>query len=270
MGVKLGRRLLAVLKAYVVSDLVRSSGFLFGALSMMLWILLLILPLALFAPPDVEVSKLSSYAFTGLLIYIFFTTASWDWGAEIRFMINDGRLEYFIASGAGFLPHYLGILPVSLMWIGISLTSVYLILTLVWSPPVFNVQSTPLLLLGLALLIMSLVGYGLLLGGTMITSGTGGVVVELLSFILPVATGGLTPLKMAPELLREFALMTPFSYPAELIRYSLLGVEPVLSPWELVARGSVYVALFLTISVIFFRHQLKKVMREGFRETAMW
>lgn len=270
MGGKLSRRVFAVLKAYVVSDLVRSSGFLFGALSMMLWILLLILPLALFAPSDVEVSELSSYAFTGLLIYVFFTTASWDWGAEIRFMINDGRLEYFIASGAGFLPHYLGILPVSLMWIGISLALVYAVLSFIWSPPVFHTQSPALFALGLALLVVSLIGYGLLLGGTMITSGTGGVVVELLSFILPVASGGLTPLKVAPEPLKLFALATPFSYPAELIRYSLLGVEPVLTPLELITVGSAYVILFLGFSVIYFRHQLKKVMREGFRATAMW
>ena len=265
---KLARRTLAVLRAYVISDLLRSRGLVYGLMGITLWILLFTLPITLFTDPGIDRGVLSAQVFTGVMVFLFYSAATWDWAAEIRWMINDGRLEYYIASGSGFLPHYLGVLPVSLTWIAMALTLAYLVLSLVFAPPVIVVKNWVLLLYGFTLLITTLLGYALVLGGTILSSGASGGIMELLGFILPVATGGLTPLVRLPRQVQVFALLTPFSYSAELVRHSLLGTPLVLSLEETCLYGGVYSIVFLALSVLYFKHQYRKLLREGVRLTA--
>lgn len=265
---KLANRAFAVLKAYALSDLVRSRGLFYGLMGISLWILLFTLPVTLFTDPGSEPGFLSTQIFTGIMVFLFYSAATWDWAAEIRWMINDGRLEYYIASGSGFLPHYLGIMPISFTWVFLSLGVTYLLLSLVLTPPVLVIRNWVLFLYGFTLLIMTLLGYALILGGTILSAGASGAIIEFLGFILPVATGGLTPLVRLPQQLRILALVTPFSYPAELLRHSLLGTPLVLSIGEVTLYGGVYALVFFTLSILYFKYQLRKVLREGVRLTA--
>lgn len=267
---KLFRRAYAVFKSYFVSDIVRRKGFIYVLLSFSFWIILFITPVSLFIERDVDRSVVSTYAFASVLIFMAYSVASWDWAAEIRWMINDGTLEYYIATGSGILPHYLGILPISMMWLTLALTINYAVLALVFGSPRIVVQDPIVFILALIMLIMVLLGYALLLGGTMISTGTSGFIIEILSFILPIATGGLTPLSRLPPTVRAFALSTPFSYPAELIRYSLLGLELTLSLAETMVVGYVYSAIFLAVGVVYFRSQLKKCLKNGFVQASLW
>ncbi|MEM4527994.1 MAG: ABC transporter permease [Desulfurococcaceae archaeon] len=267
---KLVKRAWAVFKAYFISEMTRSRGFIYGLMSFAIWITLMITPLMLFAEPGRDPRSISGYIFTGIIMFMFYTSATWDWAAELRWMINDGRLEYYIASGSGFLPHFLGILPISLIWLAIALLVNYAVLSIILGPPLLLFQEPYLLIAGFSLLLINLVGYALILGGSMIASGTSGFIVEILGFILPVATGGLTPLSVLPKPLQLFALITPFSYSAELIRYSLIATQPVLPLDTLFIRGSIYSLVFLSIGILFFKYQLKKIMKEGFRATSMW
>lgn len=257
-------------KAYFLSEFVRSRGFVYGLVGMALWITMFTTPIALFTTGDVEMSEIAARIFVGIMLFMFYGMASWDWAAELRWMINDGRIEYYIASGSGFIPHYIGVLPVSFMWLGIALAINYLVLSLLWSPPSIRFVNPLISLYGFALLLACLIAYALILGGTMISSGVTGSVVEIISFILPIATGGLLPLRLMPELIRLFALLTPFSYPAELIRYSILGIEPVLELEMTMLIGALYVTAFLTLGVFYFEYQLKKAKREGFKTISMW
>jgi len=265
---KLARRVLAVLKAYVLSDLVRSRGLFYGLMGISLWILLFTLPVTLFADPGSDPGFLSAQVFTGIMVFLFYSAATWDWAAEIRWMINDGRLEYYIASGSGFLPHYLGIMPISFTWVSLSLGATYFLLSLVLTPPVLVIRDWILFFYGLLLLVVTLLGYALILGGTILSAGASGAIIEFLGFILPVATGGLTPLARLPRQLRIFALTTPFSYPAELLRHSLLGTPLVLNVGEIILYGGVYSLVFFMLSTLYFKYQLRKVLREGMRLTA--
>lgn len=267
---KLIRRAYAVFKAYAVSELVRSKGFIYGFIGFSLWIVLFIAPMSLFVDPGHSTTDIATYGFTAILIFMFYSIATWDWAAELRWMINRGMLEYYIASGSGFLPHYLGIMPVSMIWLGAALLINYATLSLLWGPPQIVIADSLVFLAGFAMLLTVLVAYALILGGTVISSGTTGFVMEIISFILPMATGGLAPLSRLPYALRTFALATPFSYPAEAIRYSMLGLTPVMDISELLFRGYVYALAFLALAIAYFRYQLKKILREGVRATAMW
>jgi ABC-2 type transporter. len=185
-------------------------------------------------------------------------------------MINEGRIEYYIASGSGFLPHYLGIMPVSILWLGVALIVNYILLSILWTPPTLNVLNPIFFIYGFTLFLMCLMGYALILGGTMISTSAVGFIVEIINFVLPVATGGLFPLKLMPEPLQVFALLTPFSYPAELIRYSMLGIEPVIELNRLILIGSIYSVTFISIGIGYFKYQFRRVLREGFKSISMW
>ncbi|MEM0004866.1 MAG: ABC transporter permease [Desulfurococcaceae archaeon] len=264
------RRAYAVFKAYFVSEFIRSRGFIYGLMSMALWITMFSAPVIMFTGSDVNVNEVATRIFIGIMLFLFFSTASWDWAAEIRWMINEGRIEYYIASGSGFLPHYLGILPISILWLIIALIVNYILLSILWSPPTIRVLNLVLFIYGFALFLMCLMGYALILGGTMISTSAVGFIVEIINFVLPVATGGLFPLKLMPEPLQVFALLTPFSYTAELIRYSMLGIEPVVELNYLIITGSIYTMVFLLIGIGYFKYQLRKVLREGFKSISMW
>jgi len=267
---KLFRRAYAIFKAYFMVELVRSRGIVYGLLSMAMWIILFTMPIALFSSDTIELGDVSARIFTGVIVFMFYGMATWDWAAEIRWMINEGRVDYYIASGAGFLPHYLGLLPVSLMWLGISLTVNYTVLSLLWAPPKLLLVDPLIFIYGFLMLLLCLIGYALILGGTMLSTGVTGFIIEIVSFILPIATGGLLPLRYMPEPLKSIALATPFSYPAELIRFSLLGIEPVVGVWRTVVLSLLYVPLFLLIGIIYFKYQLRRSLREGFKTISMW
>ena len=267
---KLLRRAYAVFKAYVLSDLVRSKGFVFGLVSFSIWIAMFVTPISLFAGSGASKRELATYGFAAIFIFMSYSMATWDWAAELRWMINHGILEYYIASNSGFLPHYLGIIPVSLTWLALALGANYAVLSLLFGPPDLFIDDPAILLIGVSMLILVLLGYALLLGGTMISSGTTGFIAEIMSFILPVATGGLAPLSKLPLQLQVFALCTPFSYPAELIRYGILGWKPLLDTQTLVLRGFAFALVFLLVGVLYFKYQLRKVLREGVRVTTLW
>ncbi len=263
------RRAYAVFKAYTLNELIRSRGIVFGLIGFSMWIILFMAPMSLFIGKDIDPSMIASYGFTAIFIFMSYSIATWDWAAEIRWMINNGILEYYIVSNSGFASHYLGLIPVSLTWFIIALGINYLVLSIVFKPPMIIIRNPMILLAGLSMLLIVLFGYALILGGTMISSGTTGFFMEIISFILPIATGGLAPLKKLPIQLQQFALATPFSYPAELLRYGILGWEPLLDPMEMIVIGYSYALLFLAIGIIYFKYQFKKILKEGVRVTAL-
>jgi len=196
--------------------------------------------------------------------------ATWDWAWELRWLMTRGLLEYIIASGRSIFILYVGVLPVSFMWMALSLTLVYGLLSLLAAPPAIAVYNPYIMIIGFALFIMVLFAHALILGGTTISVGTSGPVMEFISWILPIATGGLVPLRNMPVIIQRIAIYTPYSYPAELIRYSILGVEPILSLQETILYGSLFAISYFIAALIYFKIQLKKLLKEGPKTVGMY
>jgi len=260
----------AVLKAYFVTELLRSRGLVFGIMSMVMWMVLFIAPLALFRPPDMPESMMSAYAFTAVIVFMSYSMATWDWAWELRWLLTRGILEYVIASGRSIFVLYAGIIPVSIMWMAMALTIVYGVLSLLIAPPAIALIDPLVLVIGITVFAIVLFGHALVLGGTTISVGTSGPVMEIISWILPIATGGLVPLRNMPQQIQVIALYTPYSYPAELIRYSLLGIEPIRPLNEMMLIGITYAVIFLLASILYFNRQLKKLLREGPKTIGMY
>ncbi len=259
-----------VFLAYFKAELIRSKGLMLGILSLSVWLTLFITPLLLFKPPGMSAGRLSSLALMAVIIFIAYSVATWDWAWEIRWLMMQGVLEYVLASGRSIFTLYAGIMPVSLLWYCIAVVASGLILSAFLGPPTLILISPHALAIGLCSMVVVLLAYALLLGGTTISLGSAGPIVEFIGFILPVATGGLVPLSNMPRALQVFALVTPFSYPAELLRYAFRISTPVIPVHECEVVAAAYSAVFFALTYAFFKHQLRKLLKEGVKTVAAW
>ncbi|WFO74674.1 ABC transporter permease [Desulfurococcaceae archaeon MEX13E-LK6-19] len=252
-----------VFKAYFVTELLRNKGIVYGILGLMMWLALFIIPVSLFRPPNVSPEIASAYGFTAILIFMIYSMATWDWAWSLRYHMAQGLLDYVITSGRSIYVLFIGIIPVSLIWVSIALGGAYLVLSLTSAPPALTIVNPLYLVAGLLILMIVLFAHALILGGATLSAGTAGPVLEILGWIIPIATGGLSPLVNMPRPLQVFALMTPYSYPAELIRYSLLNTPTLLNLYLTLSIGAVYSIVYLVIALKVMNRQLKKILKEG-------
>ena len=254
---------------YLKAELIRGKGAILGAISLMIWLVLFIAPVMLFKGVGTSVSEISAKAFVALMIFLSYTVATWDWAWELRWLNYQGILEYILASGRSILTHYLGLIPLSIIWF-VGVTSLaYAMLSLLVAPPTLVIKSVTYLLLGFTQLLIILFSYSLILGSVTISTGSAGPMLEFLGWILPIATGGIIPLASLPKVIQLIALATPFSYPAELIRYSLSISSTVYNVYTEAIVGSAYSVTFLLISLLIFKTQIKKILREGIKSVAL-
>ncbi len=269
---RLGKALMVskeVFITYLKAELIRGKGAILGAISLMIWLVLFIAPVTLFRAVTTEPSEISSKAFIALLIFLSYTVATWDWAWELRWLNYQGILEYILASGRSILTHYLGLIPLSIIWF-LGVTSLaYAMLSLLIAPPTLRLTSITYLIIGFTQLLTVLFSYSLILGSVTISTGSAGPILEFLGWILPIATGGIIPLTNLPRIVQWIALATPFSYPAELIRYSLSVSSTVYDVGLEALVGSLYAIGFLTASLIIFKIQLRKLLREGIKSVAL-
>lgn len=259
-----------VFVSYVKAELLRSKGFFLGLISMAAWLAVIMLPMTLFRNPETPAGLISTYMFVGIAIFQAYSVSTWDWGWELRESLFRGVLENVIVSGSSIFVMYVGIIPITVSWLMLSLGITYVMLSVLITPPTLQLVNPTLFLLGLTSLMMVLFAYSMILGSTLIASGTSGAIVDFVSWILPIATGGITPLASLPYTMRLIALSTPFSYPAELLRYSL-GLTTLIMPEEvMVAISILYPTVFLAFSYLYFKKQLRKLLKEGIKTASLW
>ncbi|MEM1918004.1 MAG: hypothetical protein QW504_04910, partial [Sulfolobales archaeon] len=164
----------------------------------------------------------------------------------------------------------LGTVPVSIAWYSMALAIAYTIVSVFLGPPKVVLVDPVAFAIGVVSLLMVLMAYSFMLGGTLLAAGTAGPIIEFIGWILPIATGGLTPLSIMPKPLQVVAYLTPFSYPAELLRYSLGISNPVLEPSLVVILGATYSTIFLGLSSIYLKHQVRRMLKEGVRSVALF
>ena len=261
---------ISTLRAYAISDLIRSKGLLFSFMGIAMWLILFILPLIFFAGEGYDKSTVATFIFSGLIVFNLYMVGTWDLGWEVRLLINQGIMEYLILTGRNPLIIYFGLIPLTIIWIGIVLAIGYWAVTLFVAPPRIVIVGFSELILASILLMLVILSYALVLASITMTAGTPSFIMELVSWILPIATGGFTPLSSLPSFLKVVALMTPFSYPAEALRYSIGASDPVMSPHLIFMIGYLYAILFLISALIIFKISLNKALKEGFKTVASW
>ncbi|RLG75848.1 MAG: ABC transporter permease [Thermoprotei archaeon] len=257
-------------KLYTVSDIIRGKSGIISLAGISLWLILIILPVSLFANPQIGLGRVAAFIFGGILVFNVYSVATWDWAWEIRKLINYNVLEHLIASGKSPLMVYLGLIPVSLIWLLMIIVLGYGVVNVFVAQPEIVISDLKLLILAFTLLIIVVLSYALVLASTILISGTSGAIVEIFSWVLPLATGGFIPLSLMPESLRTLALLTPFSYPAELLRKALNIYEPILPTNTMFIIGYIYGLAFLTFSITLFKLGIRKTLKEGLKTLSAW
>lgn len=258
----------AVLVAYFVSELVRSKGLVYGLLSLGVWLSVFVLPATLFVKGD-DMGLLATGTLIGYAIFLAYSTATWDWAMLLRWLLQLGIFEYVITSGSPIISHYIGTIPVSAAWYAIALGIAYVIVRAFIGTPHISIVDPVTFIAGVIFLLTVLLAYSFILGGSVIAAGTVGPVVEFISWLLPIATGGMVPVSAIPQPLQIIAYLTPFSYPAELLRYSLGVSKTTLDLGVTLIVGGVYSTLFLALSTAYLRYQINKMLKEGIKTAAL-
>jgi len=258
------------LLAYFKAEMMREHGFWISLVGFTLWGLLFVGPVVLFAPSYMDKSITAGYVLTALLVFSSYMTATWDWSGHLRWMLRSGVLEHALISNGSIYLYFLGLLPVSLMWLLIEVGEIYVLLTLLYAQPSFNIVDPVVLITALCVMLVVLVAHSLLLGAGVLLSGTSNVVTEFISWIIPIASGGMTPLSTMPPLVQLIALLTPYSYPAELLRHGLLGAPVVMPVEELVLYGSLYSTAYLAVAILVNQAALRRIRRYGVPSIGMY
>jgi ABC-2 type transport system permease protein len=240
-----------------------------GLLGISVWILLFTAPINLFKPPDTPIEYVSANIFVSILVFLSYSMAAWDWASELRSIAVTGVFEYMLASGRSILILYIGLAPISILWLSVSLVAVYFMLSLLSSPPILAIYSPIALTIGVLSLLQVLLAHAIILGGTILSTGISGPIMETLGWLIPIATGGFTPISRMPPLLQIVALSTPYSYPVELLRYSIVNVETVLPLSFMIPISLAYSSLYLLAGTAYFRRQIRRIMVEGVKSISM-
>ncbi|MEL9909305.1 MAG: hypothetical protein QW389_06970 [Desulfurococcus sp.] len=258
------------LTAYFKAEMLREHGFWISLIGFTLWGFLFIGPIVLFSPSSLDKQVTAGYTLVAMLVFSSYMTATWDWSSHLRWMLRSGVLEQAIVAGRSIYLYFIGLLPVSLMWLVIEVGEIYLLLTLLYAPPYLSVSDPLLFFTALAMILTVLVAHSLLLGASILASGTSNIIVEFLSWIIPIASGGLTPLASMPQQVQIVALATPYSYPAELLRHILLKAPVVMPTDKLILYGLPYALAYLIIALAVNHYALARIRRNGAPSIGMY
>ena len=256
------KRVYAMLWLHVV----RTSRYLWSlanwGVTEFMWIAIYMLG-ALAFTPEYKYSDVVPTIFWAVIAWNMMSTATWTIGNWVRFYINMGMFEeHELADANHALFLTLRTLPalvetlVAAAFVGVFLVNVTGVEVLRASDP---------LLLGasLALILAMSILYSLSLAFLSIIAGSPAPLLDFLNFILFIAGGIAVPVSSLPEALRVIAVLSPYSHPAELMRYASVGWTPYLGVDGEVLASLIYIAFMSIVALLVYRWARGKALREG-------
>jgi len=207
---------------WIISDIVTNP----------LWILMLLIPILLFLPPE-EWSNSATYQYFywGMVFWAIISSALWSFGMSIRSEQQLGTIEYLFLSNSSRVTLFTGRIATRLISLTTDLISMALGIYLI-----FNVMITivnPLLLIfNLILSIFVSLGFGMIYGGIVLKLKNPRALNNILQFIIIGLGGVFVPIQVLPEPLRIIALVFPFSYCADLVRFAAMGSFTIIPLYE--------------------------------------
>ena len=209
---------------------------------------------ALAFSPREQWPLVSKYVFWGILAWTMVSTPTWTIGGWTRFYVNMGLWEQHEAVGAShslFLS--MRIIPAVIAGFIGSITAYGFLLAEVGGG--IGVEgSIALALIFLLWLILQSTLYGLLLSYLSLLTSTPGPMLDVLNILLFIIGGIGVPVANLPRAAQLFALATPYSHAAELLRWSTIGSQPYLGVPGEVAAG-LLTTLGLGLTALYARNK---------------
>jgi|Deesub1362B_J571_1020462.scaffolds.fasta_scaffold00003_569 ABC-2 type transport system permease protein len=233
------------LKAVIWLHLLRLWRYKYSAVNMALnttlWVTIFILGALMFMAPE-DLPRGVPLAFWGIALWTILSSCVWLIGGWTNFYVSMGFVEEHILVNTSSSRVLVGRAITGLSISTLAIILIYYVLSAL-IPVTWGLEiHIQLLVLGLLSFIVMALSYGLILSALSFRTGVPGVLLDISNFIVFIIGGIATPVSMLPPPIRNIALVIPYSYPSELVRYGASGIEPYL-PIDQVA----FIALSISI-----------------------
>ena len=215
-----------------------------------LWISIYVLGALMFTDPK-DYPVIAPLIFWAILAWNLLSTPVWVIGNWAKFYINIGVYEEHELAGVShnlFLS--VRVIPAVMVAL-ISAGFVAYLVHYVTGTNVLVAENLVVLVLSLVAILVISISYSLVLAYMAIITQAPAPMLDFLNFLVFIVGGVGVPVDSLPPLLRWIAAITPYSHPAELIRWASIGKEPYLGvSWEAVLTlGFVAAAVLLAYSM---------------------
>ncbi|MEB2835791.1 MAG: hypothetical protein GSR80_001320, partial [Desulfurococcales archaeon] len=229
-----GRRGLAwQFRAMLWLHVVRTGRYLYSLANWVLveglWVTIYVLGALTFASPS-SYPRVAPMVFWAVLAWNLMSTPVWTIGNWARFYVNMGVFEEHEIAGAS---HSLFLALRSLPAILVSLGTAGVVgafIAYVTGAPVLEARDPLLLAASLAAITLDAIFYSLVLAFLSLATRAPAPLLDFMNFLLFIAGGIAAPVSRLPGPVRVFALLTPYSHPAELMRLAAVGEPTYLPP----------------------------------------
>ena len=262
----LSRRTLSRFYAMLWVNVLWRARYVYGslnwALSDGLWVTIYVLGVLAFTRPE-QYSLVVPMVFWAVFAWTLISMPVWIIGNWVKFYIAMGVYEEHELAGvdhAVFLS--LRVIP-SLI---ITIPSVLVVMLFLYAVTgILPGAVNPVLLSAcLILILVQATVYGLILPYLGLFTGTPAPLLDFFNFFLFIAGGIATPIASLPAPLQLFAIATPYSHPAELMRASIVAnYKPYLGFLGEVFASTAYTLLLVLVFVVSRRLVTRKIRREG-------
>lgn len=258
--------LLRQLRVMAWLHLIRTTRYLYSmanwALVNGLWTSIYVLGALTFASPQ-SYPMVAPMIFWAVLAWSLMSTPVWTIGNWASYYINMGLYEEHEVAGAS---HSLFLSLRSLPALLVSLATAAVVggfIAYTTGAPILRVDDPLLLAASLGALTLMAVLYSLILAFLSLSTRAPAPLLDFMNFFLFIAGGIAAPVSRLPGPLRLFALATPYSHPAELVRLAAVG-QPTYLPPRVEALATIAWILALTLAWTVTRSlAVSRARREG-------
>lgn len=236
--------------------------FLNNILTTILWLTIFVLGALMFVPKT-QWDIMAPIALWGIIMWQFLSASVWYIGGWTWFFVSQGFVEEHLLTNTSPALVLVGRAIVGLSVTFASSLLVALVFTGLAGPRVLLINNVLYVVVGLVLLGVMTISYGLYLAALSFRIGIPGTLLDIANFVSFVLGGLVVPLSRLPSQLRVIALFIPYAHSAEIVRYGVRGLEPLLGLEMELALSTLIAVTMASTAYILFRYVLKHVRRYG-------
>jgi ABC-2 type transport system permease protein len=256
------------LKAYLWLHALRTLKYTFSLINWgivdFLWMSIYMLAVLAFTSPQ-KYPEVVPFIFWSIVAFSLMSTPVWTIGNWMSFYVNIGIFEEHELSNVDhktFLVfRAIPSLPVTL----VSALAAALLLYSVTHVNPLRVNNLALLILSLTLIFLMALFYSLIIAFLSLITSTPAPLLDFMNFFLFFAGGIAVPVASLPRPLRILALITPYSHPSEVLRYSVSLKRPYLGLSAELLISALYLLVLIVLVLVIARWALRSVKVRGLK-----
>ncbi len=199
-------------------------SFLNMTLNLIIWVIIFILGALMFLPSG-GIARALPIIFWGIVMWNIISSAVWLIGGWTDFYLSQGFFEeHTVTNTSSFLVLSFRAIA-GLVLSALATVFTYAIISSISARNLLTAQNPIFIMLGLTLLTAMAISYGLIISAISFRIGVPNMMLDIMNFLLLIVGGLATSISSIPEPLRYVALLIPYSYAAELVRYGTIGME---------------------------------------------